>query len=99
MVILKNKSEVNSIFIKFKSMVELQFATKIKSIQSDGGGEFRALDHFLSQCGIIHRYSCPHSPQQNGNAERKIHHITELGLSVLAHASMPLKFWDEAFLT
>jgi hypothetical protein len=26
-------------------------------------------------------------------------HIVEVGLSLLSHASMPLKFWDEAFLT
>jgi hypothetical protein len=32
-------------------------------------------------------------------AERKHRHIVEVGLSLLAHASMPLKFWDEAFLT
>ena len=30
---------------------------------------------------------------------RKHHHIVEVGLALLAHASMPLKFWDEAFLT
>jgi hypothetical protein len=42
--------------------------------------------------------SCPHTHQQNGSAERKHRHIVETGLSLLAHASMPLKFWDEAFL-
>ena len=41
--------------------------------------------------------SCPHAHQQNGAAERKHRHIVEVGLSLLAHASMPLKFWDEAF--
>jgi histone deacetylase 1/2 len=35
----------------------------------------------------------------NGSAERKHRHIVEVGLALLAHASMPLKFWDEAFLT
>jgi hypothetical protein len=43
--------------------------------------------------------SFPHAHQQNGSAERKHRHIVEVGLSLLAHASMPLKFWDEAFLT
>jgi histone deacetylase 1/2 len=37
--------------------------------------------------------------QQNGSAERKHRHIVEVGLSLIAHASMPLKFWDEAFIT
>jgi hypothetical protein len=43
--------------------------------------------------------SCPHAHQQNGSAERKHRHIVEVGLALLANASMPLKFWDEAFLT
>jgi hypothetical protein len=40
-----------------------------------------------------------HAHQQNGSAERKHRHIVEVRLSLLAHAKMPLKFWDEAFLT
>lgn len=43
--------------------------------------------------------SCPHAHQQNGAAERKHRHIVKVGLTLLAHASMPLKFRDEAFLT
>jgi hypothetical protein len=39
-----------------------------------------------------------HADQQNGSAERKYRHIVEVVLSLLAHASMPLKFWDEVFL-
>jgi hypothetical protein len=42
---------------------------------------------------------CPHTHQQNGSAERKHRHIVETGLALLAHAFVPLKFWDEAFLT
>ena len=43
--------------------------------------------------------SCPHAHQQNGSAERKHRHIVDVGLSLLAHAYMPLKYWDEAFIT
>lgn len=32
-------------------------------------------------------------------AERKHRHIVETGLALLAHSSLPLHFWDEAFLT
>lgn len=42
--------------------------------------------------------SCPHAHQQNGVAECKHRHIVETGLAFLATASMPLKFWDQAFL-
>jgi hypothetical protein len=43
--------------------------------------------------------SCLHAHQQNGAVERKHCHIVEVGLALLSHASMPLKYWDEAFLT
>lgn len=54
---------------------------------------------FLNQHGIKHRVSCPHTSQQNGLIERKHQHIMNMGLTLLAQASMPLKFWDEAFAT
>jgi len=31
--------------------------------------------------------------------EHKHKHIVELGLSLLSHASLPLSFWDHAFVT
>jgi histone deacetylase 1/2 len=62
-----------------------------------GGGEYEKLN-FFCKVGISHLVSCPHAHQQNGAAERKHHHIVEVGLSILAHASMPRKYWDEAFL-
>ena len=67
-------------------------------MQTDWGGEYQKLNSFFSQVGIIHHVSCPHAHQQNGVIERKHRHIVEVGLSLLAHASMPLKFWDEAFM-
>jgi histone deacetylase 1/2 len=68
-------------------------------MQTDWGGEYEKLHGFLKKIGITHHVSCPHAHQQNGSAQRKHRHIVEVGLALLAHASMPLKFWDEAFLT
>jgi hypothetical protein len=42
---LYNKSEVFDQFVKFKLLVENQFSTTIKQLQSDGGGEYNSL-HF-----------------------------------------------------
>lgn len=79
--------------------MERQFNRKILAIQTDWGGEYRSLNSFFQRIGISHHVSCPHAHQQNGSAERKHRHIVEVGLTLLAHVSMPLKFWDEAFLT
>jgi hypothetical protein len=48
---------------------------------------------------IAHRVSCPHTHQQNGSAECKHCHIIKTGLALLDHDAMPIKFWDEVFLT
>ena len=57
------------------------------------------MNSFFQTQGISHHVSCPHAHQQNGSAARKHRHIVEVGLALLAQAYMPLKFWDEAFLT
>ncbi|KAF7811615.1 Retrovirus-related Pol polyprotein from transposon TNT 1-94 [Senna tora] len=97
--LLKAKSNAFEAFKMFKAQAELQLNTKIKSFQSDSGGEFRSFSKFLEDNGIQHRLSCPHTHQQNVSAERKHRHIIEVTLSLLAHASLPLKFWDEAILS
>ncbi|KAF7831723.1 Retrovirus-related Pol polyprotein from transposon TNT 1-94 [Senna tora] len=97
--LLKAKSDTLLAFKQFKALAENQFNTSTKSFQSDFGAELRSFIPFLNQHGISHRLSCPHTHQQNGSAERKHRHITEIGLTLLANASLPLYFWDEAFLT
>jgi histone deacetylase 1/2 len=86
-------------FNDFQNLVERLFNRKIIAVQTDWGGEYQRLNSFFQRVGISHHVSCPHAHQQNGSAERKHRHIVEMGLSLLAHASMPLKYWDQAFLT
>ena len=96
---LHAKSDVESTFLRFQKYVELLLNTKIKSVQSDWGGEYHRLHKYFLDHGIIHYISCPHTHQQNGSAERKHRHVVETGLALLAHSSMPVKFWDQAFNT
>lgn len=97
--LLKKRSDVFQVFKNFQALVERKFDSKILVVQSDWGGEYEKLNSFFQNIGISHHVSCPHAHQQNGSAERKHRHIVEVGLALLAGASMPLKFWDEAFLT
>lgn len=95
------KSDVFDKFIVFKSQVENLFTSKIKIFRSDNGGEFRnnRFHHFFTTNGILHQFTCPYTPEQNGVVERKNRHIVETGLSLLAHSSLPTQYWAEAFLT
>jgi histone deacetylase 1/2 len=81
--------------------METQFDTHVKIFQSDGGGEFvnQSLQNLFKTNGIIHRISCPGTPEQNGLAERRHRYIVETGLTLLSHASVPIKFWTVAFCT
>jgi histone deacetylase 1/2 len=97
--LLRQKSDVFAVFHEFQDLVERKFDKKILSMQTDWGGEYERLNSFFQRIGIAHRVSCPHAHQQNGAAKRKHRHIVEVGLALLANTSMPLNFWDEAFLT
>jgi len=93
------KFEVLTLFTKIKLFVENYFHSSIKSIQTDGGGEFIPVQRLLSAHAISYRYTCPHTHHQNGSVQRKLQHIVDNGLALLNHASVPLKFWDSAFDT
>ncbi|MDV3143313.1 MAG: DDE-type integrase/transposase/recombinase [Sweet potato little leaf phytoplasma] len=94
---LKAKSDAFKTFCQYKILVENRFEKKIKILQTDWGGEFRSFTSFLQANGIEFRHPCPHTSQQNGVVERKHRHIVEMGLTLLAHASMPLAYWWDAF--
>jgi hypothetical protein len=96
---ISHKSDVCSIFLQFQKYVERFFNSKIKIIQSDWGGEYRSLNKILTNLGISHRLSCPHTHQQNGAVERKHRHIVETGLALLSHAHVPFEYWEQAFQT
>ncbi|KAK9144280.1 hypothetical protein Sjap_004183 [Stephania japonica] len=93
---LRLKSDAVKAFIHFKTMVENQFQTTIKRVQSDWGGEFRSFKPILDYHGIIFQHSCPHTHEQNGRAERKHRHIVEMSLVLLAQSQLPMKFWWDA---
>ncbi|KAI5332874.1 hypothetical protein L3X38_023003 [Prunus dulcis] len=98
---LKFKSDVCEVFKVFKAKMENVLNSKIKYLRSDSGGEYLStgFQTFLNQQGIIHQFSCPHTPQQNGSAERKHRHIVELARTFLAASGVPHKYWVDAFLT
>jgi histone deacetylase 1/2 len=98
---LRFKSDVFNSFQQYKALVENLFSSKIQQLQSDNGGEYLSNDFksFLTKHGIHHRLACPYTSQKNGLAERKHRHIQETGLTLLAKAHLPNKYWTDAFLT
>lgn len=73
-------------------MLQNQYHTYFKVVQSDGGGEFlnhSLMSYFISH-GIIHCLSCPGTPKQNGMAEQRHRHIIDIDLILMAHSSLTL---------
>jgi hypothetical protein len=98
--LMHDRSDTTSIFMQFQAHVEHLLDAKIKYVQSDWGGEYQKIHNtFFHSLGISYCVSCPHTHQQNGSNELKHRHIVEIGLALLAHAHVPIKFWDGAFLT
>ena len=90
---LKLKSNTVKTFLRFHKLVQTQFNTTIKCLQSDWGVKFRPHPPILNQLGIQFRHPCPRTHQQNGKVEMKHQHIIDLSLILLSHAELPLKFW------
>jgi transposase InsO family protein len=98
---IHKKSEVFTNFVKFKLLVENQFTSHIKQLQSDGGGEYNSVQFqtFLTKHGIVHRKTYPHTSQHNGLVERKLRLVLKTGLTLLAHSHLSNRYWVDAFLT
>lgn len=96
---LESKTQAFSTFVQFKTLVENLLNAKILTFKPNDGGEFKSFSSYLKTHGIQHRISCPYTSQQIEISERKHCHIVDTSLTMLSHSSMPLEFWDDAFLT
>ena len=98
---LKTKNQALSAFKNYLHLAENLTNHKLKSLQTDGGGEYHSTEfiNFCKSQGIHHRRSVPHTPQQNGTAERKNRSLLNAARSMLHAAKLESKFWEEAIAT
>ena len=83
--IIKAKSQVCSVFKKFKLMVENSSGHKVRTLRTDRGGEFLS-NAFRSLCeewGINRHLTPPYTPQQNGVVEQRNRTIMATAMSLL----------------
>ena len=73
----------------------------IACIRSDHGGKFEnyAFETFCNNLGIVHQFSSPRTPQQNGVIERKNMSIQEMDRTILNENSLLKYFCAEAVNT
>lgn len=76
---MRNKDKVFEKFREYMKYTEKYTGRKIKAVQSNNGREFcnSAMDALFKKHGIHRRLTIPHTPQQNGVAERKNRTLVE----------------------
>ena len=89
--LFKNRSELYQIYRDFTKMIETQFSKPIKVFRSDNAQEYKAHEFtvILHQFGNVPLSSCVGTSQQNGWAERKLHHILDVVRATTIAASTP----------
>ncbi|TPX29978.1 DNA-directed DNA polymerase [Synchytrium microbalum] len=99
---LREKSEATSKFQEWLAMVDNQFGYgRVKALHSDGGGEYlnNTMDTLLKARGIEHLTTCPHTPQQNGIAERFNGTLFNKVRCMLLDGNVAKIWWAEAAST
>ncbi|PRQ55232.1 putative RNA-directed DNA polymerase [Rosa chinensis] len=98
---MRRKNEVLTHFQNLVALIRNLFNGSIKFLHNDNDTEYvnHAFSHFCQSLGIQQRFSCPHTPQQNGLAERKHRHIATMTRTLLLTSGVPQNLWVEATLT
>ena len=91
---MKHRSKLLQVYSNFAKMVETKFSQPIKIFRSDNALEYTqyAFQAVLHSYGTIHHLTCPGTSQQNGRAERKLHHILDTVRALLLSAKVPDPF-------
>ena len=88
-------------FSQWKAQVERSTGRQVKTLHSDNGGEYTSKEFalYLAKEGIKHELTTPHTPQQNGVAERLNRTLVEGVRAMLADSKLTHRFWAEALST
>eukprot|EP00171_Calliarthron_tuberculosum_P004362 IDg4362t1 len=84
---LKVKSDCFASSKRFQTFEERRTGKKIKTLRSDGGGEYtsNAFKTHLERNGIHQQFTVAHTPQQNKVAERMNRTLKDLVRAMLLH--------------
>ncbi|XP_026396641.1 uncharacterized protein LOC113291307 [Papaver somniferum] len=99
--LMKSKDEVVDKFRIYKAEVKTQLEQKIKVLRSDRGGEYYPTEFtvFCQEHGLIHEFTAPYTPQQNGIAERNNRTLIDMVNAILISSGLLNSLWGEAMLS
>jgi len=99
-VLLRDKASAITALKQFMAMASNQYNARIKEWMSDAGGEYKsdAFIRTLKDAGIKILQSAPHTPQQNGRAERFMRTVMDKAQAMRLEACIPQSWWEFAVL-
>lgn len=94
----RSKGDYPNTFKRHHKLLLAQHDRSVKRVRCDNGGEYiaNALTLYANEFGIVFERTAPHTPSQNGVAERRIRSLWNIARSLLAHAQLPPSFWEFA---
>jgi len=92
---LKTKDQTTSKVKNYVAYLEHQYGMQPKAFRADNGGEYvnKDLINWCELKGIKFKYTAPHSPEQNGVAERMNWTLAELMHVMLIAQEVPTFLW------
>jgi len=98
---LRSKDKAYDVFNNFCTQIQSEKEMKILKVRSDHGGEFEnePFKTFCEKRGIVHEFSSPRTPQQNGVVERKNRILQEMARTMIHDNSLAKHFWEEVVNT
>jgi len=98
---LKSKDHAYDVFSNLCTLMQSEKEAKILKIRSDHGCEFEnePFEAFCEKHGIIHEFSSPRTPQQNGVVDRKNRSLQEMARTMIHENNLAKHFWTEAVNT
>jgi hypothetical protein len=95
---MAHKDEVLSHFKTYYKWACTQKGALILRFRADNAGDYTSLSFvaFIAKKGIQSELSTPHSPHQNGVAERRGRSIIEIARCMLYHARLSKQWWAHA---
>src|SRR5258708_3577213 len=82
---MKNKSDALEKFKEYLSEAERQTGCRLKTLRTDGGGEYFSSEFtsYLKSIGITHESTNLRTPQENGVAERVNRTLVTMAIAML----------------
>ena len=98
---LRSKDNAYDVFSNFCTQIQSEKEMKILKVRSDHGGEFEnaPFETFCEKHGIIHEFSSPRTPQQNGVVERKNRTLQEMVRTMIHENNLAKHLWAEVVNT